>query len=443
MTLYEELSPKQRRSIKRDVALIISLKGLSFPKTIDEVKDIGFFSPKVKVNQKEIYLSKDGQIALRRICGFIHQTEEYNNSLNYNDVFQGVMAEIGRWINNDLVPDDTEFIKPLDAVLLKKIDNYKFFCRVDGVSLENIDNIIIGKYEIKKYDQILISGINDANDLADKVIKKEYGDALVIIGTEKGSWSVAQEKFYHNADLSLSILRLYSCALYRSAIRKLNIRLLNNCAHGYSSASSFGWGDSERSLIYTQHFKSEQDLKINSELLNCIGAKCFFEILSSLIGKEQKNELGNAILKALFWIGEAQKDRSHASAWIKLWSSMECFFTLGDKEITELNARGISSILVYGGYSHEEFGDYKQLKKTIKRYYKLRSRAVHRAEYTHIDEVLLNKFSFIVAWTVITMASLLERGYTTLSQVQKQAVRLDSLGKKFSNQVRRPCSTCG
>ena len=158
-------------------------------------------------------------------------------------------------------------------------------------------------------------------------------------------------------------------------------------------------------------------------------------MLSNLIGKEQNNELENAILKALFWIGEAQKDRSHASAWIKLWSSMECFFTLGDKEITELNAQGISSILVYGGYSHEEFGDYDQLKKKIKKYYMLRSRAVHRAEYTHIDEFLLYEFSFIAAWTVITMASLLNRGYTTLSQVQKQAVRLDGLGRKSNNEI--------
>ena len=78
-------------------------------------------------------------------------------------------------------------------------------------------------------------------------------------------------------------------------------------------------------------------------------------MLSSLVGKKQNNELENAILKALFWIGEAQKDRSYASAWIKLWSSMECFFTLGDKQITELNAQGIASILVYGGYSHKEF----------------------------------------------------------------------------------------
>jgi len=434
MTLYEELSPKQKRSIRRDIELIISLKGLSFPKTIDEFKEIGFFPPSFKVKEREIYLSKDGQIALRRICDFIHQTKKYNDLLNYNDIFKVIIAEIERWINNKLIPDDAEFIEPLDLLLLKKIDNYTFFCRVEGILFENIDSIIIGKYEIKKYDPMLIFGINDANDLTN-VIKKEYGEALVIIGTERGSKSVAQEKFYHNADLSLCVLGLYSCVLYDSAIRKLNIRLINNCAHAYGAASSFGWGNSERSLIFTRHFRSEQDMKIDQELMNYMSAECFFEMLSSLIGKEQNNDLENAILKSLFWIGEAQKDRSHASAWIKLWSSMECFFTLGDTEITELNAKGISSILLYGGYSHQEFGNYDQLKKKIKKYYKLRSKVVHRAEYTHIDAVLLDEFSFIAAWIIIAMASLLDRGYTTLSQVQKEAVRLDGLGKKSNNQI--------
>lgn len=251
------------------------------------------------------------------------------------------------------------------------------------------------------------------------------------------------EKFYHNADLSLSVLRLYSCALYRAAIRMRNIRLINSCAQAYGPASSFGWGDSERRLMFTRHFRSEQDLKIDPELLKDIRSECFFEMLSSLIGKEQNNGLENAILKALFWVGEAQKDRSHASAWIKLWCSMECFFTLGDNKITEHNARGISSILVYGGYSHQKFGDYDQLKKKIKKYCKLRSKAVHRAEYTHIDEVLLDEFSFIAAWCVITMASLLSKGYTTLSQVQKEAVRLDRLGSKSNNQIQPTRSTRG
>jgi hypothetical protein len=437
MTLHEELPPKQKRSIKRDIDLIFSLKGLSFPKTIDEIKEIGFFSPKVKVNKNEIYLSKDGRVALRRICDFINQTRKYGYVLNYNDIFQGVIAEIERWLNDNLIPDDAEFIDPLDILLSKKIDNYTFVCRVDGLSFDKIDNIVIGKKEIKEYDQKLISGITDVSDGINDAIKKEYSNSLVIVGTERGSTSVAQEKFYHNAELSLSVLRLYSCALYGPAIHKINIRLINNCAHAYGPASSFGWGDSEKSLMFTRYFRSEQDFRIEPELLKYLSSVCFFEKLSNLVDKQTRNELEEAVVKSLFWIGEAQKDRSHASAWVKLWSCVECFFTLSEEEITELNARGISSILVFGGYKYEEYGNYGQLKRKIRKYYELRSKVVHRAEYTHIDQILLEDFSLMVAWVIITMASLLDRGYTTLAQVQEQAERLDKVKTKSNNQIQQ------
>ena len=87
-------------------------------------------------------------------------------------------------------------------------------------------------------------------------------------------------------------------------------------------------------------------------------------------------------------------------------------------------------MFVFGGYSHEKYGDYEQLKKKIKKYYALRSKVVHRAEYTHIDQILLEELSFIVAWVIITMVSLLARGYTTLAQVQEQAKRLDEVKTK-------------
>jgi hypothetical protein len=340
-----------------------------------------------------------------------------------------VIAEIERWLNDNLIPDDTEFIDHLDLVLSKKIDNHVFICRVDGLSLDKIDNIGIGNKEIKRYDKKLISEITDVNNDIIDIINNEYSDNLVIVGTEIGSSLVAQEKFFHNAELSLSVLRLFSCALYSQAIHRINIRLINNCAHSYGAASSFGW-DSKKSLFFNRYFKSKQDFEIGSELLDNLSSACFLKELSNLIDKQNRNELEDAVVKSLFWIGEAQKDHSHASAWVKLWSCVECFFTLGEEEITELNARGISSVLVFGGYSHEKYGDYEQLKKKIKKYYALRSKVVHRAEYTHIDQILLEELSFIVAWVIITMVSLLARGYTTLAQVQEQAKRLDEVKTK-------------
>ena len=160
---------------------------------------------------------------------------------------------------------------------------------------------------------------------------------------------------------------------------------------------------------------------MNSDLLAHLGDECFFQEISDLIDKDQRNELEESILKSLYWLGEAQKDSSNASSWVKLWSCLECFFTLGEKEITEKNARGIASLILYGGYFHQDYRDYDELKKLIKTYYGLRSKIVHRAEHRHIDDGLLLKLSYLVAWVIITMASLMMRGYTKLAQVREKA----------------------
>lgn len=430
MNLYEELTPKQKRIIARDINVVSSLKGLSFPKTIQDIKEIGFFSPKIKVKEKEIYLSEEGKAALRRICDIAHDTKRYRDLLNYNDVFQSVLAELGRWLSDGLIPDADEFTKPLDRLLSNTIKKFHFACRIDGISLGRVASIRIGHREIRAYNNTDLDGTSDASESIKKVIDEEYGGSLVIAGTEIGSQSVALEKFYHNAELSLSIFRLYSCALFQQAIHKVNIRLINNCAHSYGPASCFGIEDSDKSLIFTRYFKSTQDFKLDTELLDHLGRNLFFEDLCSLVDKESMNELENAIVKSLYWIGEAQKDHSNPSAFVKLWSAMECFFTLGDSEITERNARGISSILIFGGFRHEKYEDYEQLKKKIKSYYKLRSKVVHHAEFSHIDDIQLEEMSFVASWVVVAMVTLIKHGYTKLSEIELEVQRLDKMQQK-------------
>lgn len=204
--MYKELTPKQKRTIARDISVVCSLKGLSFPKTIEDIKEIGLFSPRVKVKENEIYLSEKGKTALRRICDIAHDRKKYRDLLNYNDVFQSVLSELGRWFSDGLIPDADEFIKTLDQLLSNSIKKFHFTCRIDGISLDKVACIKIGNREIKAYNNADLDGASDISESTKKVIDEEYGGSLVITGTENGSQSVALEKFYHNAELSLSIL---------------------------------------------------------------------------------------------------------------------------------------------------------------------------------------------------------------------------------------------
>lgn len=409
--------------IERDINVVSSLKGQSLPKTIGDINEISFFAPKMKIKEKDIYLSEHGETSLRRTCEIVHDSKKYRKLVSYNDVFQSVLAELGRWLSDGLTPCVDEFIESLDQLLSKIVKNFQFTCRVDGIYLDRVASIRIGHRDVRAYNNTDLDGMSDVSENVKKIINKEYDGSLVIAGTENGSKSVALEKFYHNAELSLSILRLYSCALFKQSIHKVNIRLINDCAHSYGPASCFGQEESAKSLIFTRYFKSIQDLEIDTDLLNYLGTELFFEDISSLIDKESKSDLENAIVKSLYWIGEAQKDHSNPSAFVKLWSALECFFTLGEGEITERNARGISCMLIFGGFRHEQYEDYEELKKKIKNYYRLRSKVVHHAEFSHIDDIQLQEMSYVTAWVVIAIVALLKRGYTKLSEIESEVQR--------------------
>jgi len=110
---------------------------------------------------------------------------------------------------------------------------------------------------------------------------------------------------------------------------------------------------------------------------------------------------------------------------VKLWSCIECFFAITDEKITEANAKGIAAILVFGGYQVIAVDKYADTKRRVKQLYKLRSTALHRGRFGHIDSTDIDEFSGWVAWIIISMVSLSVRGYTTLKQVNEQVLRLD------------------
>ena len=164
MKLYKELTNKQKIMITRDINTILSLKGMTFPKTIEDIKKLGFFSPKVKINNREVYLSDEGISAVRRICNITHGSCKYKDQLNYNDIFQSVLLELGKWLSDELRPDTDTFILSLDAALSKNIDKFHFTCRIDGISFDGLADINIGGKVIKPYCSTHLNGASDVSE---------------------------------------------------------------------------------------------------------------------------------------------------------------------------------------------------------------------------------------------------------------------------------------
>lgn len=432
MTFASQLTAKQMRSIRRDIDLIFSKKGSTEPKTIEEFKLLGLFPPKLRYKDRDIYLSSRGVESLRRITSFIYQTDKYSVLVDFNDVFQSVQKELENWLSKKLVPDEHEFLSLLNERLEKKIDSFTYLCKVDGIKLKEVKKLEIGKKAIEPYSSALVKHAKFSSDDIVKIIDEEYEDSFVITGEEKASSTVSLSKFYFHCESYLSLLRMYACAIYKTAIKKTKISLVNDCSVAWGPASTIGWHYSNGDGVFTRYFKSTQDLEFDNELIGYLHETCFFNEAASLIEKQGRNELEDSIVKAIRWFGEAQNDRFDASKWIKLWTCLECFFTLNSTEITEANARGIASLLLYGGYGIDDFGDYTSLKSKIKSFYSSRSKIIHNADYAHVDEKSLNELAYMVAWVIITVVSLLPKGYSTRIEIKQQADRLDNLTIKSS-----------
>lgn len=423
--LQEKLLPKQKRIIRNNYKILKSLKNYTCKE--DEINKIGLLSSRILVKGKEFYLKQKALDSMKVIVDLI--SEEYKRTIGYDEVFRMSKNAIELYFNESSKNTEDDFINQLETSLNDIVHVYRFFCRVEGLTLSNINNFKLGS--------IILKNFTDGYDerIKEKKIKKEidleFKDKLIISGVAEGSEDYALKKFYNDADLSLSILRLYSIAYFARAISEINLRLINNDRMAYKPALCLGWIETE-SFGYTliKKIQSKKDLPINREFIHFIESNFFHEIVS-LIDKESRNEIEEALLKSIFWIGEAQKDNVTSSSYVKLWYAIESIFSKNNEELTEKNAKGISSILIYGGYRHEDFDDYNEIKKRIIKYYKIRCKIAHRAEYQNVSKELLREFSYLASWVIIGIVSLLPRGYITLDQIYEQINRLDG----FENRV--------
>ncbi|MFQ5736354.1 MAG: hypothetical protein ACE5GY_05775 [Thermodesulfobacteriota bacterium] len=430
MSLYSQLTPKPRRTVRNTIDLVCSVKGIIVPQTIQELKKIGVFSPCLKFQDRQIFLSSDATMAVRRITNFIHDSKRFSDLVDYNDIFRSILEISEHWLANNLKPDEQEFLDSLDEHLVEKITTSYYFNRIEGLELTDIDKVQIGTKTVRVYSSEVLAGVDFDSDLKD-IIDKEYSGKLIILGEEHGSSTISESRFYYHSTICLSLLSLYSCAIYKSAIRRIKLRLIGNSALVFGVASTVSWSKKNKEGTFARHFGAHQDFELNAELLKYLYESCYFTEMSNLLEKPGRSDLEESVVKAIYWFGAAQNEHFHAATWIKLWTCLECFFTLDRVDITETNARGIASLLLFGDYNIDDYGDYSSLKAKIKSFYDARSKILHNADYTDIDPSDLDELANMVAWVIITIVSLLPRGYTTRKQLQEEVRRLDNI-QQFS-----------
>jgi hypothetical protein len=425
--MFETMPNKKRRIIERDLQTLFAPRAYITEPTIDDLKRLDLFHPSVQYENGVLYLSEQGVEALRRLVESLASLPVLTNNVSVGDINEQVLQCYSGWLNKGLQPTSQEFLEEVTDSLLSQVKCYEFLVKIEGIDLNGLNKLNLGSVRIQRSEPELLDSFEFDDGIDRESIYAQFKDSLWLIGSAKGSSNTAFERFGYRAVLTVGILGICGAVLYSGAIRRSRVRVELSPLENRKPVPTLAWEVGGKNPSMSLNFGPEQNLSINAKSVAYLSETCFLNQLSKLPDKENRSQLEDAILRAVYWFSEAYRDRHPTMQFIKLWSCAECFFSIDNELITEQNAQGIATILTFSGFGIVEVENYSKVKREVKRLYKLRSKAVHRAQFSHIDLKDLDALSRWVAWVVISMVALCEKGYTELRQIREQIQRFDLL----------------
>lgn len=392
--------------------------------TLDELKLLSPFHPQVEWRGTSVFLSAKAIAALRRLIGLLGDLALLSNSVSPAEIDSAIRTSYSRWLNKGSKPAGREFVEEVIQSLIQQIRHYEFLVQVEGLDLKDQDILYLGSMRIQQSDKALLENVDFNGFLDTEKLYSQFKETHWLIGSAKGSVDIASEQFENQIVLTIGILAVYSAALNKTAIRSTRVRALTSPPEYRKAVRSLRWEMGGKNPSLSDAWGLEQDLPLDSATVLYLTNECFLKQLSALPDKRNRSELEDTIVRAVYWFAEAYKDRNLTMQFVKLWSCAECFFSIDQDHITEMNAKGITAVLTFAGFNVIKPEDYPEFKRQIKKLYQLRSKAIHRAEFGHIEAKVVDNFSYWVAWVIISMVALTERGYKTLREVKVEPPRV-------------------
>ena len=432
-TPYSALKPKTKRIIENDLGTLFSPRAF-LPSDIEKIMALGklVLFRELEYKGRSVFLSDDGAAAIRRLTSSIFEMPALADLVSEREVAAEVKDHYNEWLERNLQPDGQEFADAVAEALLASVKDYQFLIKLQGLDLRDQDAMELGPVRIQKPDKAVLDTVKLGGLLGKEQVSGHFEGSLWLIGKTKGSPNRALERFELQVALTLGILAVCGAILYEGAIWRSRVQPMLRPIQDERPASLLMWESGGDQTRLSRRGGGTQDLPLDSIGTKYLTEQCFLRQMAVLVGMSERTELQGAIVRALYWMADAYRDRNPMMQFVKLWSCIECFFAITKDQITDANAKGIASILVFGGYRVLEPGQYGDTKRRVEDLYDLRSQALHRAQFGHVDTSDLNQLSSWVAWIIVTMVSLSQRGYKTLEQVKEQVVRLDNLSDRPS-----------
>lgn len=428
------MTPKELRIIERNLSILLTDKAYKRISSIDDLKELGIFPEKIRVNKTDLFLNNNGIASLKQVTKIILK----QNNLDVQITFDEAYYELKDRIQIALLTskyDLKEFVTELLSSLERKIKNYTALYCIKGIDFIG-DSVEIGNSIIIKNDKIFFDNLSLHKNIHPQEIYETMNSKYWLVLNEKGGKKIAKQNLEYKSALIEGMLSVYAIIFYKNAIQNCRVQVQNEYSNNSKSHSILVWplGNTIEATHYMS-FANERLFNFNQDMLNNAKLNLFFDQYGKILDKEYKFEIEECIVRSTYWIAESIKDNNKTMKFIKLWTEIECFFSTNscagafqNGGIVELNATGLSTILTYGPYKLIENDKYINFKKNIKKLYTLRSKTIHAGYHKHISDKDLNDLSYWAAYLLVSLVALSELGnYKKLNDIYKKSDRLNGL----------------
>jgi len=423
-----ELTKKQLRIVNNALDGFFSTRALKAAISLEDYKVTNVLARELRLPDNRVLLMTDvGLGHLRTAVSILNEAEICDAYADYSDIHAASVKVLKECLSRGQRPDNAdEFVTFVRNGLDVLIDQHTFAVPVFGIELVNVSVITLGKYRIVPATADILTeagveGIDEHVPAAIDQVDMKYW----LIGSARGTARIAEQSFRLQAELLMGMLAVCAASMFEHGAMAFRIGVVMSPEQANGRAAWFSWSEKKRRLVTYRKFRTAQDLKIGPDLAKQLSEYDILDVACRFFQSEVRTPLEEAILKAVYWYSEAHRELVPVMRLVKYWSAVETFFSINEKDITRSVSAGLASVLVCGGFGFVPPTDYKATRKRIADLYSARSRAVHRASYSHVTEMDTALLSQWVAWMLINMVSLQMQGYTKVEEIKEHADRID------------------
>ncbi|HYW19877.1 MAG TPA: hypothetical protein VE956_11315 [Nodularia sp. (in: cyanobacteria)] len=438
------IEPKLDKTVNLIWNTLIKRKNYSMASSLEDLAK-SFKSPHLKINSS-IWMFNDESIKIFRkfIDIFYFKTFYFNKNIEsiatYDTIYKSIKIELELEITN--INQNINKRKFKDVLIdifsriSEQIKNFEFFFILDGLELQDINEITFGNIKIVKFDDDLTNDFYEKASIVSpsyatsvkKNIEDNFLNKVVMICSAFGDSDKAEEMVRSKSKDIINYLRYIICVWTHERISE-NLFKINIASEAYTQTEYLLYQEvtnNTTGYIRSRGRRSLQKFFINKKLINDLQEEAFFNDFKYFLENEQISELGleGSIITAIYWTGEAQNEFDRDIAFLKYWTALEAIFSNEKEKITHALCKGISITLAFSRYHFIEVSEIFTVYKKISDLYDKRSKIIHTGLRQRITARELSEICKYTSYVILSLFDFRNRGYTELKQICREIERL-------------------